>query len=64
MGGIAVVCALPRHCHPRKTDMPESTLDVGPTPKRLPESAHRALKDGETYEPYVPASAAPDEFTI
>ncbi len=33
-------------------------------PKRLPEAAHRPLREGETYEPYVPASAAPDEFTI
>ena len=32
--------------------------------RRLPESAHRPLKPGETYQPYVPASAAPDEFTI
>jgi putative OPT family oligopeptide transporter len=40
------------------------TSDVTTTPRRLPESAHRQLKEGETYEPYVSASAAPDEFTI
>jgi len=33
-------------------------------PKRLSESAHRPLKETEVYMPYVPASAAPDEFTI
>jgi putative OPT family oligopeptide transporter len=32
--------------------------------KRLPESAHRPLAEGEVYEPYVPASASPHEFTV
>jgi putative OPT family oligopeptide transporter len=32
--------------------------------RSLPENAHRPLKDGETYLPYVPATATPDEFTI
>ena len=40
------------------------TSDTSATPKRLSESAHRPLKEGETYQPYMPASAAPDEFTI
>ena len=32
--------------------------------RRLPENAHRPLRDGETYEPYIPASATPNEFTV
>jgi len=32
--------------------------------KGLSESAHRPLKEGEVYTPYVPAGTAPDEFTI
>ena len=32
--------------------------------RRLPESAHRVLKEGEVYQPYVPASVTPDEFTL
>ena len=32
--------------------------------KRLPENAHRPLKEGEVYLPYVPATDTPDEFTI
>ena len=34
------------------------------TVKRLPENAHRPLKEGEVYIPYVQASVAPNEFTI
>ncbi|HEX6928157.1 MAG TPA: oligopeptide transporter, OPT family, partial [Gammaproteobacteria bacterium] len=30
----------------------------------LPDSAHRALKPGETYPPYVPSNEAPAEFTV
>jgi len=32
--------------------------------RRLPESAHRPLKEGEVYAPYVAASASPNEFTV
>ena len=32
--------------------------------RRLPESAHRVLKEGEVYQPYVTASVTPDEFTL
>jgi putative OPT family oligopeptide transporter len=32
--------------------------------KGLPENAHRPLKKGEVYIPYVPAGVTPDEFTI
>jgi putative OPT family oligopeptide transporter len=32
--------------------------------RRLPESAHRPLKEGEVYTPYVPAAESPDEFTV
>lgn len=32
--------------------------------RRLPESAHRPLKKGEVYSPYVPAVESPDEFTV
>jgi putative OPT family oligopeptide transporter len=32
--------------------------------KGLPENAHRPLKKGEVYIPYVPAGITPDEFTI
>ena len=32
--------------------------------RSLPENAHRPLKDGEVYLPYVPATDTPDEFTI
>ncbi len=32
--------------------------------RRLPDSAHRPLKEGEVYEPYVPASESPHEFTV
>ena len=31
---------------------------------QLPDSAHRPLKAGEVYTPYVPASQSPNEFTI
>ena len=34
------------------------------TSRRLPENAHRPLKPGETYEPYIPAHERPDEFTV
>ncbi len=41
------------------------TIDTGATgPRKLPEAAHRPLNEGEVYQPYVPASTAPDEFTI
>ena len=43
-------------------EKPDSNLSDGP--RRLPESAHRALQDGEEYTPYVPASLAPNEFTL
>lgn len=33
-------------------------------PRKLPESAHRELRPGEHYTPYVPAHETPDEFTI
>ena len=33
------------------------------TRRTLPENAYRPLKPGETYDPIVPASAAPPEFT-
>ena len=33
-------------------------------PRRLPESAHRPLKEGEAYQPYVPASIVQNEFTV
>jgi putative OPT family oligopeptide transporter len=32
--------------------------------RRLPESAHRPLKEGEVYSPYVPATESPDELTV
>jgi len=32
--------------------------------RRLPESAHRPLQEGEVYSPYVPAAESPDEFTV
>ena len=32
--------------------------------RQLPESAHRELREGEVYEPYVPASETPHEFTV
>ncbi|MDX1460227.1 MAG: oligopeptide transporter, OPT family [Xanthomonadales bacterium] len=32
--------------------------------RRLPENAHRPLKPGESYEPYVPAHESPNEFTV
>ncbi|NNE06811.1 MAG: oligopeptide transporter, OPT family [Xanthomonadales bacterium] len=32
--------------------------------RRLPENAHRPLKQGESYEPYVPAHDSPNEFTV
>ena len=31
---------------------------------RLPDSAHRPLRDGEEYKPYVPAHTTPPEFTV
>ncbi len=34
------------------------------TPRALAENAHRALRPGERYEPYVPAHESPGEFTI
>jgi hypothetical protein len=38
--------------------------EPGPQTKRLADNAHRPLRDGEVYEPYVPATSAPDEFTV
>jgi putative OPT family oligopeptide transporter len=32
--------------------------------RRLPDSAHRPLREGEVYEPYVPAAQSPHEFTV
>jgi putative OPT family oligopeptide transporter len=32
--------------------------------RRLPENAHRPLEEGEAYEPYVPATSSPHEFTV
>jgi len=32
--------------------------------RRLPENAHRPLKEGETYVPYIPAHESPNEFTV
>jgi putative OPT family oligopeptide transporter len=32
--------------------------------RKLPESAHRPLRDGEVYPPFVPASETPNEFTV
>ena len=48
--------------------MDPSTRDQpGDTPpgavRRLPENANRPLQDGEVYQPYVPASVSPHEFT-
>ena len=34
-----------------------------PDARRLPENANRPLNEGERYEPYVPASQSPHEFT-
>jgi len=33
-------------------------------PLRLPDSAHRPLRDGEAYQPYIPAYENPAEFTL
>lgn len=44
--------------------MTQNISEGTPGPKSLPESAHRPLREGEEYQPYVPASVAPDEFTI
>jgi len=33
-------------------------------PRRLPDSAHRPLRAGEEYKPYIPAHATPNEFTV
>ncbi len=38
--------------------------DHNDEPRRLPENAHRPLKDGEVYQPYVAATDAPNEFTL
>ena len=38
--------------------------DSSQAAKGLPENAHRPLKEGETYIPYIPATSTPDEFTI
>ncbi len=32
--------------------------------RKLPDSAHRPLRPGETYQPYVPATESPNEFTL
>ena len=43
----------------------ENTNQNKNTPvKRLSENAHRPLKPGEVYAPYVPANVVQDEFTI
>jgi putative OPT family oligopeptide transporter len=44
--------------------MGKASVDNPDKPLRLPESAHRPLKEGEVYLPYVPAAASPDEFTV
>lgn len=35
-----------------------------PSPRKLPDSAHRELREGETYRPYVSPTEHPDEFTL
>jgi putative OPT family oligopeptide transporter len=32
--------------------------------RKLAENAHRPLQEGETYQPYIPATESPHEFTI
>ncbi|MEE8339194.1 MAG: oligopeptide transporter, OPT family [Xanthomonadales bacterium] len=32
--------------------------------RRLPDSAHRPLREGEEYKPYIPAHTTPNEFTV
>ena len=32
--------------------------------RRLPDSAHRPLREGEEYQPYIPAHTTPPEFTV
>jgi putative OPT family oligopeptide transporter len=32
--------------------------------RKLPDTAHRPLKPGESYQPYVPATESPHEFTL
>jgi putative OPT family oligopeptide transporter len=32
--------------------------------RRLPDSAHRPLREGEEYQPYIPAHSTPNEFTV
>ena len=44
--------------------MTQATRDHRETVKRLDESAHRPLQEGETYQPYVSASTSPPEFTV
>jgi len=44
--------------------MRKTSGDHPDEPVRLPESAHRPLKEGEVYRPYVAATASPDEFTL
>jgi len=44
--------------------MSQPISDTRSQPKRLPESAHRPLQAGEDYQPFVPASASPHEFTV
>jgi hypothetical protein len=34
------------------------------SPRKLPDSAHRELREGETYRPYVSPAEHPDEFTL
>lgn len=44
--------------------MEQASQEQSPPARRLSESAHRPLNEGETYQPYVPASATPNEFTV
>lgn len=32
--------------------------------RHLPENANRPLEDGEVYQPYIPATSSPHEFTV
>lgn len=34
------------------------------SPRKLPDSAHRELREGETFRPYVSPTEHPDEFTL
>ncbi len=48
----------------RSASQAAAAAPTAPVARKLPDSAHRPLREGEQYTPYVPATENPAEFTL